>query len=298
MANRTKIRKDQIRIEEFIQALNSVDWGSDELTVSAAAISQRIISEIAAVAGAMVYEGEWSASTTPSSIKKGYVYVFPGNVTGSIAANQGDPAVVLEPGDLLIAKINNADPTRSSHWTIVNVNITGAITEANLVTQLVSHLASSNTNLLSIAAGTGANAGKVLLTVNFPSVSNGGVVNGQYVTGFSIDATTGEITITRKDPTEDIVVSEVLEINLNSRSIFTTSKRLKSTSLISVWVNGVKQVLSTTSPGPNDVADAIVSIDNTSHAGIIEFLPTSYVPNTGDIVVADYYSAGEIRSAQ
>ena len=35
---RTKIRREQIRIEEFIQALNSVDWTSNTLTASSAAI--------------------------------------------------------------------------------------------------------------------------------------------------------------------------------------------------------------------------------------------------------------------
>lgn len=35
----TKIRKEQIRIEEFIQSHSDVDWTDDDLTASAAAIS-------------------------------------------------------------------------------------------------------------------------------------------------------------------------------------------------------------------------------------------------------------------
>lgn len=288
---RTRIRKDQIRIEEFIQALNSVDWTSDVLTASAAAISQKITSEIANVAGAMVYQGEWSSSTTPSSIKKGYVYVYAGVNNGSIAASQGDPAVVLEKGDMLIAKQDNADPTRSSHWTIVNVNITGAITEANLVTQLVSHLASSNTNLLSIAAGTGTNAGKVLLTVNFPTISGGTAESGKYISAISINATTDVITVTKTTlPSyhKRVVLGEVMTVVAESENkIWKTSYKLESLSRFSVYVNGVKQLL--TAEG-----DAVAVIDSDSK-GKITFNRTAYIPQEGDTVTCDYVSADEIN---
>lgn len=38
----TRLRKEQIRIEDFIQALSNVDWSNDQLTVSAAAIEEKI----------------------------------------------------------------------------------------------------------------------------------------------------------------------------------------------------------------------------------------------------------------
>lgn len=288
---RTRIRKDQIRIEEFIQALNSVDWGSDVLTVSAAAISQKIVSEIANVAGAMVYQGEWSSSTTPSSIKKGYVYVYAGVNNGSIAASQGDPAVVLEKGDMLIAKQDNADPTRSSHWTIVNVNITGAITEANLVTQLVSQLASSNTNLLSIAAGTGANAGKVLLTVKFPTISGGSAETGKYISGISINATTGVITVTKAslpNYRKQVVLSESMTVVAESENkTWKTANKIDSLTRLSVYVNGVKQLL-----GSGGDATAVIDSDG---RGKITFDGRAYVPKDGDSVLCDYVSVNEIN---
>ena len=302
MSKKTQLRKDQIRIEEFIQALNSVNWSSDVLTVSAAAISQKIASEIANVAGAMIYQGEWSSSTTPSSIKKGYVYVYAGADNGSIAASQGDPAVILEPGDTLIAKQDNADPTRSSHWTIVNVNITGAITQSNLKDQLLSHIASGNNNSLTIAEGTGHNAGKIVLTVNFPTITNSSDNTSSWtvVTGITIDATSGVITVNRRDTTEDIIVSERKSIVTSHPVTYTTSRRLKSVNHISMYVNGVKQALwtSSSSPGANDIADAVVSIDNATGAGLITFQNDAYIPQPGDIVTIDYISAGQILSAQ
>ncbi len=45
----TLIRKEQIRISEFIQALSGADWTSDELTVSAKAIAARISSSASLV---------------------------------------------------------------------------------------------------------------------------------------------------------------------------------------------------------------------------------------------------------
>jgi len=302
MSEKTQLRKDQIHIEEFIQALSSVNWNSDTLTASAAAISQKIASEIANVAGAMIYQGEWSSSTTPSSIKKGYVYVYAGADNGSIAASQGDPAVILEPGDTLIAKQDNADPTRSSHWTIVNVNITGAITQSNLKNQLLSHIASGNTNSLTIAEGTGNNAGKVVLTVNFPtiSMSSGDSNPWVFLTGININATSGVITVKYIDPTVDIVVSERKSIVTTRPVTYTTSRRLKSVNHISMYVNGVKQALwtSSSSPGANDIADAVVSIDNDTGAGLITFQNDAYTPQSGDVVVIDYISAGSIVSTQ
>lgn len=285
---RTKIRKEQIRIEEFIQALNSVDWTSDVLTASAAAINQKILNEIANVAGAMLYRGAWSIAST-DTIKKGYVYVYAGNSNGTIGT--GLSQVTLEPGDMLIANRDSASITNPEHWTIVNMNITGAITEANLVTQLVAHLASSNTNLLSIAAGTGANAGKVLLTVNFPTISGGSAETGKYISSISINATTGVITVTKAtlpNYHKRIVLGEVMTVVAESENkIWKTSNKLESLSRFSVYVNGVKQTL-------GDNGDATAAIDSDSK-GKVTFANDAYIPQSGDTVLCDYVSVDEIN---
>lgn len=286
---RTKIRREQIRIEEFIQALNSVDWTSNTLTASSAAILAKIQSEISNVAGAMQFRGAWS--TKPAAdvlleggIKKGYVYVYDSGTSPT--------GVTLEAGDTLIAKDDLTSSTylTASNWVIVNVNIVGAITEANLVSQLLSYLVSGNTNLLSIAAGTGTNAGKLVITVNFPTISNGAAETGKYVSGISINATTGVITVTKASlPNyhKRIVLGESMTVVADTdNKIWKTANKVESLTRFSVYVNGVKQSL-----GANGDATAVVDTDS---KGKITFANDAYIPQSGDTVLCDYVSADEI----
>lgn len=287
---RTLIRKDQIRISEFIQALAGVNWSSDTLTASAAAIAAKIQSEIAGVTGAMQFRGAWSTASAAdillsTGIKAGYTYVYDSGTAPT--------GLTLEVGDTLIAKTAMTSSTylTASNWVVVQVNITGAITEANLVTQLVAHLASSNTNLLSIAAGTGANAGKVLLTVNFPTISGGSAETGKYISSISINATTGVITVTKAtlpNYHKRIVLGEVMTVVAESENkIWKTSNKLESLSRFSVYVNGVKQLL-----GSEGDATAVIDSDS---KGKITFNEGAYVPQDGDSVLCDYVSMDEIN---
>lgn len=287
---KTLIRKDQIRISEFIQALASVNWSSDTLTVSAAAIAAKIQSEIAGVAGAMQFRGAWGTASAAdillsTGIKAGYTYVYDSGTAPT--------GLSLEVGDTLIAKTAMTSSTylTASNWVVVQVNITGAITEANLVTQLLSHLASSNTDLLSIAEGTGANAGKVLITVNFPSVSGGSAESGKYVSAISIDATTGVITVTKASlPSQHkrVVLGEAMTVVANSDNmIWKTANKLESLTRFSVYVNGVKQSI-----GAN--GDGAAEIDSTDNKGKFTFAEDAYIPQTGDTVLCDYVSVDEI----
>ena len=292
MSQKTEIKGNQIKLTDFIKNLASnATWDSTTLTASQAAIASKIQSALAELSGAMLYKGEWSALTDPSTIKAGFTYVFPGTTSGSIAASNGDPAVVLEPGDVLIAKINNANPTRSSHWTIVNFNLTGALTRDDII--------SVNTNSCTVSWN--SLTGKLEITSLFPTVSNSSDNTSSWtiVTGISIDATTGVITVNRRDPTEDIIISERKPIVSTRPVTYTTSRRLKSVNHISMYVNGVKQSLwtSSSSPGANDIVDAVVAIDNTG-AGSITFQDGAYIPTSGDIVLIDYVSAGSLVSAQ
>lgn len=273
----TKIRKEQIRIEEFIQAMNSVNWSSNVLTASAAAIASKIQSEVAGVAGAMLYRGAWSTAST-DTIKKGYVYVYAGSGNGSIGT--GSAAITLEPGDLLIANRDSASVSNPDHWTIVNVNITGAVTEANLATQLLSKLASGNANALSIAAGTGANAGKVVLTVNFPTVTTTGT--GGVVTGISINPTTGVITVTKGASGDMKLTNIVTEESLTPGSNMTTAN-LANPNHFALYINGVRQKKGT---------DFTLSLENGPQQGVyvtkVTMSSGAYVPTTGDVVTCDY----------
>lgn len=80
----------------------------------------------AAVSGGVNYQGGYNASTntpdldtSPSGIDKGYMYTT--TVAGSFFGS-----VDLEIGDVLIAEIDN--PTVLGDWTIVERNLTGAVT--------------------------------------------------------------------------------------------------------------------------------------------------------------------------
>lgn len=280
MPETTKIRKEQIRINEFIQALASADWTSDTLTVSAAAILAKIQSEIAGVSGAMAFRGNWTQAAT-DTIRKGYVYVYAGQGNGSIGTSPND--VVLEPGDTLIANCDNASITNPSHWTIVQVNITGAITEANLQSALNGILVSGNGNSLSITAPTtGTNAGKIVLTVNFPTVSGGAAETGKYVSGISINATTGVITVTKENlPTADFgrVVLDAVCLGTPNGSLteFKTPYTVLANSVPAFYVNGVKQT---------------VGVDYTytedQGYGKMTLASGAYIPKTGDTVTCSY----------
>lgn len=288
---KTLIRKDQIRISEFIQALSSVNWSSDSLTASAAAIAAKIQSEIAGVTGAMRFRGAWSTASAAdillsTGIKAGYTYVYDSGTAPT--------GLTLEVGDTLIAKTAMTSSTylTASNWVVVQVNITGAITEANLVTQLLSHLASSNTNLLSIAEGTGTNAGKVLITVNFPSVSGGSAESGKYVSAVSINATTGVLTVTKASlPNyhKRVVLGEKMTVVPNSdNKIWKTTNELESLTRFSVYVNGVKQLIGSD-------GDGIAEIDSTDSKGKFTFDDEAYIPQTGDTVLCDYVARTEIN---
>lgn len=292
---KTLIRKNQIRIDEFIKTIAELAansgalWSSDTLAPSAAAVLAKIRSEIAGVAGAMQFRGAWS--TQPAAdvlldggIKKGYVYVYDSGTSPT--------GVTLEAGDTLIAKADLTSSTylTASNWVIVNVNIVGAITEANLVTQLLSHIVSGNTNLLSIAAGTGANDGKLVITVNFPTISQGAAESGKYVSGISINATTGVITVTKASlPNyhKRIVLGESMTVVADTdNKIWKTANKVESLTRFSVYVNGVKQSL-----GANGDATAVVDTDS---KGKITFANDAYIPQSGDTVLCDYVSMDEI----
>lgn len=280
---RTLIKGDQIQLTDFIKAIANANWSSDTLTVSAAAILAKIRSEIAGVSGAMQFRGDWSVAATDAAsvtgIKKGYVYVY--NGTGTAPTG-----VTLENGDTLIANTDSADPTDATDLVIVNVNITGAVTLSNLVAILSSNVV--GTGSVSITAPTtGTNAGKLVITGAFPTISNGPAVSGQYVTGMSINAS-GAITLTRAtlpDHRQYRVEGETPSGARNgSNRMFVTAYKVLDEDHVAVYVNGVRQEAGS----GNDYRVSIPSSGNNLGKAVIEFENTAYIPQTGDSLLVDY----------
>lgn len=283
---RTLIKGEQIQLTDFIKAIANANWNSDTLTVSAAAILAKIRSEIAGVSGAMQFRGDWSVAATDAAsvtgIKKGYVYVY--NGTGTAPTR-----VTLENGDTLIADTDSADPTDATDWVIVNVNITGAVTLSNLVASLSSNVV--GTGSVSITAPTtGTNAGKLVITGAFPTISNGPAVSGQYVTGMSINAS-GAITLTRATlpslPDYRIyrIEGETPSGTINgSNNTFVTAHKALDKGHVAVYVNGVRQKAGS----GNDYTVTIPSSGNNSGKAVIEFEGTAYIPQNGDSLLVDY----------
>lgn len=267
----TKIRKEQIRIDEFIQSLASANWNSDILTVSAAAILAKIQSEIAAVSGAMNFRGSWIQAAT-DTIKKGYVYVFDGQGTAPTG-------VTLENGDTLIAKQDSASISNLNHWTIVQVNITGAVTEANLADELSKVLKSNNENALVIDKADG----KLLLSVKFPTAA-GAAESYCFVTGIKINSVTGAVSYVTGHIVQfkDFLVLEAVcggdpnGVNM----VFKTPTPVAKNTPHALFINGVKQ----TEGRDFDYLFTYVK----DEPGSFTINNSSYIPKVGDTVTCMY----------
>lgn len=287
----TLIKGGQIQITDFIKAIASVNWSSDNTSPSAAAVLAKIQSEIAGVSGAMQFRGAWTQAITDSTagtnsantIKKGYVYVYEGSGTAPTG-------VTLENGDTLIAKQDAASPTNSNHWTVVQVNITGAVTLTNFTTGIIS----GNSNSLTITAGTGTNAGKIVITANFPTISGGSAESGKYVSGISINATTGVITVTKAslptmpDYRENFIRDEVPTGEVNGENgTFYTTNNIRDAKDVVVYVNGVRQHAGS----GNDIVITKVTSGANTGKGQIVFQTGAYKPQDGDTITCDYTTA-------
>lgn len=104
---------------------SSVVWTDDLTAVSAAAIATKISSEIAnaQIGGVMVYKGAWSQipTTIPlNTIKKGWTFTYDSGSTIT--------GVTVEAGDQIIATVDNPSLATASNWTVVQANISGAVT--------------------------------------------------------------------------------------------------------------------------------------------------------------------------
>lgn len=109
-----------------VKPLSGADWTSDVYAVTAKAIASKITAEISAaqIGGVMAFKGKWSVA--PASSAQGYTYVYDSGTAPT--------GVSLEVGDMLVASVDNASKTTASHWTVVQTNISGAVTAANTLT--------------------------------------------------------------------------------------------------------------------------------------------------------------------
>lgn len=280
--SRTLIKGGQIQLTDFIKALASADWTSDSLTVSAAAILNKIQSEIAGVTGAMQFRGAWSTAATDASstsgIKKGYVYVYDGTGTAPTG-------VTLENGDTLIAKQDAASVTNDAHWVVVNVNITGAVTTANLVSSLSSNTAGEGSVTIT-APSTGTNAGKLVITGAFPTVSGGSAESGKYVSAISINSSTGVISVTKAnlpsmpDYRNYFVYGETPSGTIDGgNDTFYTTKKVLDANHVAVYVNGVRQSVGT---------GGDITISMSGGFAQIKFNTGAYIPCGADTLTCDY----------
>lgn len=289
---KTLIRGPQIKIEDFIKTVtsNGVNWNNDAYTASMKAIAAKIQSEIAGVAGAMLYRGAWTQATTDASagpsggntIKKGYVYVYNGNSNGSIGT--GSTAVVLEPGDMLIANQDSAAINNPAHWTIVNMNLTGALTAANIVDWLVENSitpTSSVKNIVSVTKDT--DTGKLKLTYTFPTINNGPAESGKYVSAITINPSTGVITVNREilPSLKDVVLHAACTGNVDgSNNTFKTPFKAIDDCSAAFYINGVMQILD---------ADYTYTLDS-DKLGVFT-ITHGYIPQEGDRVTCSYIKA-------
>lgn len=281
--SRTLIKGDQIQISDFIKGLASVNWSIDTLAPSAAAVASKIQSSIAAIGAAMVYRGPWSGAAT-DTIKQGYVYVYNGN--GTVDIGTGSGAKTLEPGDTLIANVDNASVTNPSHWDVVQVNITGAVTNATELNELL-----QGAGIASVQVDSTTN--KVKITV-IPSVTGGNVESGKYVSGLSVNPTTGVITVTKEslptlpDYRNFLIRDEVPAGTVNGvNADFTTQQTINDVNDVAVYVNGVRQH----NGANNDCTITVVSSGNDQGKGRISFNTGAYIPQTGDTITVDYTTA-------
>lgn len=137
-----------------VKNVASVDWSSDVYAATAKAIANKITAEISAaqIGGVMAFKGKWSVA--PSTSTQGYTYVYDSGTAPT--------GITLEVGDMLVASVDNASKTTASHWTVVQTNISGAVTAAGTLTSgkiLVGGggrtvKSSALTGLLAVDAGT------------------------------------------------------------------------------------------------------------------------------------------------
>lgn len=276
----TKIRKEQININEFIQAVNNTDWNSDTLTASAASILSKIREEIGGVVGSMNFAGTWGQLPEgQDDIIKGDVYVYDG--TGI-----SPTGTTLENGDMLIAKHDGSSWGDPDDWAIVQANITGAITDANVATKMSAAVSVDGAIQKNIFFNPGGGIDGFQLKGLYPTIATHNEEDGMFVTGASI-STNGVITLTRSSvPSVDVgakvVFDESVVGNINgSNKVFKTAGAIGSTTTprAALYINGVRQHAGT---------DYALSVESSTNKGVFTLSTNAYTPKSGDVVTCDY----------
>lgn len=104
------------------------DWTDDNVAVTAKAIADMVAKKIgdAQISGVMTYNGAWSkleeadGTIDTSEVKAGETFCY----------DKGEMPYghTLEPGDMLIAAVDEPSMSDEEDWTVVQTNISGAVT--------------------------------------------------------------------------------------------------------------------------------------------------------------------------
>ena len=143
MENRTKPRPTQVKYLENVtsdvqaqlaarllasalkKSSDTFVWTDDTVTATLKVVEAKIASMISAAAlGGASYQDGWS--TAPESgIKKGWMYIY----------DSGTPptGIELEAGDMLIAKIDSPNKTLAANWSVVQGNLSAAVTSVSSI---------------------------------------------------------------------------------------------------------------------------------------------------------------------
>lgn len=111
------------------------DWTDDNVAVTAKAIADMVAKKIgdAQISGVMTYNGAWSkleeadGTIDTSEVKAGETFCY----------DKGEMPYghTLEPGDMLIAAVDEPSMSDEEDWTVVQTNISGAVTSLSSSTK-------------------------------------------------------------------------------------------------------------------------------------------------------------------
>jgi len=297
---KTQIRKEQLLLTDFLKnlATNSAEWSSTDIAPSAAAVLAKIQE-----AAARVFQnrGAWSVAATDAAgdgIHNGYIYTYASDTNGSIGT--GNDQVTLEKGDILIACTDDADITDPDDWVIINFNLTGAVTEATLVSALQGKIVAGPNITLTVQPAGSPDAGKLRISAadTYPTIPNGGGQNGKYISALSIS--NGVIAVTYTDLPEvpnykrHTIFGETPTGTMNGTNrVFVTQEDALEADRIAVFVNGVRQKAGS----GNDYTATIPSSGDNEHKCVITFETTAYIPQSGDSLLVDYLTKEEVIPA-
>jgi hypothetical protein len=125
----------RLKEEKLKDSTQIADWSDDTVAVTAKAIADMVAKKIgdAQISGVMTYNGAWSkleeadGTIDTSEVKAGETFCY----------DKGEMPYghTLEPGDMLIAAVDEPSMSDEEDWTVVQTNISGAVTSLSSSTK-------------------------------------------------------------------------------------------------------------------------------------------------------------------